>query len=141
MQPSKAEAQFLSALTAESFASCALIGEYPERLPVPTNAFSKVAAASVALPVVASTPVLVADLPKDTDWQAELGSLVSRLCPVIVWLAPLPTPLTKTDLLALAFSPAGFVLERPVYRYALDSYNPRREWNNADNWAHPDNYR
>lgn len=27
-----------------------------------------------------------------------------------------------------------------IYRYDIDSYNPRREWNNPDKWAHPENF-
>lgn len=27
-----------------------------------------------------------------------------------------------------------------IYRYDIDTYNPRREWNNPDKWAHPENF-
>ena len=37
---------------------------------------------------------------------------------------------------ALAFGPAGGAL----WVHDIDRYNPRREWNSAEDWAHPENF-
>ena len=37
---------------------------------------------------------------------------------------------------ALAFAAAG----QSLWLHDIDRYNPRREWNSADDWAHPENF-
>lgn len=134
--------QLLANLGVADFQSAMLVGQYPAKLPaVPDKQFYRMALHAADLIVDADKPVLIGDMPEKTSWQSELGLLVSRLCPVIVWLAPCNHRVATTDLLALAFTRSGQLGERSLYRYELDSYNPRREWNNPEHWAHPGNYR
>lgn len=52
---------------------------------------------------------------------------------------------SEPELLALALTLHRRVREdgawHSVYTYDVDSYNPKREWNSPEDWAHPKNFR
>jgi hypothetical protein len=49
--------------------------------------------------------------------------------------------LGRDDLLALALAPHEPLEDgRMAWLYDLDRYNPEREWNNPEDWAHPENF-
>lgn len=62
-----------------------------------------------------------------------LGRLKNVHAPKVAAVLEHPDP---ARLRALAFAPAGGSL----WVHDIDRYNPRREWNTADDWAHPENF-
>lgn len=52
---------------------------------------------------------------------------------------------SEPELLALSLTLHRRVREdgtwHSVYTYDVDTYNPKREWNNAEDWARPENFR
>lgn len=49
--------------------------------------------------------------------------------------------LDREALLGLALEPLEQLEDgRVVWAYDIDRYNPEREWNNPEDWAHPENF-
>jgi hypothetical protein len=49
--------------------------------------------------------------------------------------------LDRDTLLALALAPLEHLDDgREAWLYDIDRYNPEREWNNPQDWAHPENF-
>ena len=46
----------------------------------------------------------------------------------------------KAELLELGFIDLGLDSEPGIFTYNLESYNKKRDWNNADGWANPENF-
>lgn len=76
----------------------------------------------------------------------EAAELVGRLknlhAPRFLLLADLVrSSLDRDALLALALRPAGALDDDlALWLYDVDRYNPERNWNNPDDWAHPENF-
>ncbi|MEL7536307.1 MAG: DUF6231 family protein [Pseudomonadota bacterium] len=97
-------------------------------------------------PLVASGGAIVVagffDDRDDRDALTELARLRSRLVPQIVWLRAEPAAQTlQTELLALGFDPAGAFEDRFAYAYDLARCNQPRDWNNAEHWANPTQFK
>jgi hypothetical protein len=55
---------------------------------------------------------------------------------------PARSCLGRDELLALALAPYEPLADgRLAWVYDIDRYNPEREWNNPEDWAHPENFR
>jgi hypothetical protein len=76
----------------------------------------------------------------------EAAELIGRLknlhAPRFLVLADLVrSSLGRDALLALALRPAGALEDDlALWLYDVDRYNPERDWNNPDDWAHPENF-
>jgi hypothetical protein len=78
--------------------------------------------------------VLLADEAMDAAaTELILGRLKNVHAPRVAAVVGQPDP---ARLRALAFEPVGGSL----WVHDIDRYNPRREWNSADDWAHPENF-
>jgi hypothetical protein len=79
----------------------------------------------------------------ETHHAAELvGALKNLHTDRFLLLADLTaSSLDRDALLALGLRPAGAMDDgRALWLYDIDGYNPERDWNNATDWAHPENF-
>jgi hypothetical protein len=78
------------------------------------------------------------------DWQ-QLSLVLGRLQNLLaqtVWVAvPAPVVESLSDrLLAQGFTHLAALTDGVVFGYDIATYNEPREWNNAEHWAHPDDF-
>jgi hypothetical protein len=88
---------------------------------------------------------VVADLVETleaTEAQTVLGRLKNLHADRFVLVVdPVRSSLGRGELLALALAPyEPLEDERIAWLYDIDRYNPEREWNNPEDWAHPENF-
>jgi hypothetical protein len=82
-------------------------------------------------------------LPDDTA-RSTIAALRDRFCDAVLVVVP-DEHWVVTDWLALGFE-ASARCEHDgrtvvLYRYDVATFNPEREWNNPQDWAHPENFR
>jgi hypothetical protein len=74
--------------------------------------------------------------------EAVLGRLKNlHAATFVVLVDEARSSLGRDDLLALALAPHEPLDDgRMAWLYDFDRYNPEREWNNPEDWAHPENF-
>jgi hypothetical protein len=76
------------------------------------------------------------------DAQQWLGFLKNRYCQHIFILtnSKQGEAWALTDFLSLGFKRLSQIDDAELYYYAIESYQPKRDWLNAKYWANPENY-
>ena len=80
----------------------------------------------------------------DLDWSL-IAPMLARLQHVLAERVLVLTPAEiaapeKKHLRSQGFGLAARCADASVYDYSVATYNEPREWNNAEHWAHPENF-
>ncbi len=126
-------------------ASVAVLGNLRPLLPCHNDSIIRQGDEPDQLKLDGVTALIITDaLDSMTDEQVTktLAALRNKLLPNIAWMCPTGRASgIETTLLSIGFSAAGEFSARVLFRYAIADADTLRDWNNADNWARPENFR